>query len=229
MVERARSRLRILKQSSPSLLRILALGLPLLIGDSSLLLARSWSYHYTPRESQPSTAASATPAEETPTFSTPRLFKEAIVSDLALYAQNPRNEGSHGFDEHSQYVVSRLLPFDHMNSPEALAVLASLNSYYLGARGEQAYNCLLLRKGKQIKPYLTQNAGSPNLECSRELGAGFEQPSAALGGLALCSSAQEQSRRLSNFIYEIDSSKPCSDEELRAITQNAPPSFRSGN
>jgi len=226
----ARPRVRILRRTFSPTPRILALALALSVIDSPALLARSWSYHCTPREPQPSAAASATPEPATSRQSAaPRLFKEAIVSDLALYVQEPDNIGNQRSDEHSQYVISRLLPFDHMSAPDALTVLAGLNGYYLGLHGEQVYNCLLRRKGKQIEPYLARYVRSPNLECSLELGARFEQPSAALGGLALCPSTREQSGSLASIMYEIDLSKPCSDEELRALTQGVAPALRSGN
>ena len=183
------------------------------------VLARSWSYHYVPRTPKPSPEAAATTAATVPAeqLSTARLLKQAIVSDLAIFTQ----EGSVGTDmsrrDHSEYLVSRLALFDSMGSPEALGVFASLSGYYLGARGEKLYDCIALRKGKALEPFLKQYLGNANPECLWDLGQKFAAPSDALGGHALCLSDQQQRDHLTNLIVEIDTAKSCSDSEFAAI------------
>ena len=94
--------------------------------------------------------------------------------------------------DHSKHVVSRLTLFDPLSSPEALGVLASLSGYYLSVRGEKVYDCLALRKGKELEPFLEQYLRNGNPECLRELGDRFATPSNALDGYALCLSDQQQ-------------------------------------
>jgi len=197
----------------------------------SLAFGRSWSYHYKPITPKPSPAASASearvthatpaPAEQ---LSTARLLKRAIVSDLALYIQKQSVRSDKAYADHSAYLVRRLSLLDSLGSPEALAMFASLSGYYLGTRGEELYDCLALRKGKALEPYLEEYVRNGNAECSQELGQGFTKPSYALRGYALCPSGQQQKAHLTTLIAEIDSSKSCSDSKLAAVTASPQPS-----
>jgi len=185
--------------------------------DVSAALARSWSYHYVPRTPKPSPEAAATPASvPAEQLSTARLLKQAIVFDLAISIQE-RVGSDKAHTDHSEYVVSRLALFDPMGSPEALSVLASLSGYYVGARGEKLYDCLVLRKGKALKTLLEQYLDNGNPECLRELGQSFAKPSNALGGYALCPSDQRQRDHLTRLIAEIDTAKSCPDSEFASI------------
>lgn len=187
--------------------------------DITAVLARSWSYHYVPRTPQPSPEAAATTSAAVPAepFSTARLLKRAIVSDLAVFTQEQIGRSDTAHTDHSEYVVSRLSLFDPMSSPEALGVFASLSGYYLGVRGEKLYDCLSLRKGKALEPFLKQYFRNGNPECLRDLGQNFATPVDALGGHALCPSDQQQRGHLTNLIAEIDTAKSCSDSEFAAI------------
>lgn len=93
-----------------------------------------------------------------------------------------------------------------------------MSGYYLGLRGEELYDCLSLRKGRTIGPYLKQYLHKGNTECSQELGSSFTRPSDALGGHALCLTDQQQTAHLTRLMAEIDSRKKCLDSELTAIT-----------
>jgi hypothetical protein len=197
------------------------------IGGPSVF-ARAWSYHYQPIAPKPSPAASATevsitqvtpaPAELRPTA---RLLKQKIISDVALFIQEHSVPSG---DIYTEYLVHQLPLFDPMNSPEALGVFADLSGYYLGTRGEELYDCLSLRKGKTLKPYLEQYLGNGNAECAQELGQRFTKPSDALGGYALCPNGQQQKAHILALISEIDSGKSCSDSDLARITANPRPS-----
>jgi hypothetical protein len=181
--------------------------------------ARSWSYHYQPRTPQPTPVAAPTmaPAAGAEQLSTARLLKRAIVSDLAILVQEQHLAAGTERPDHSKYIVSRLLLFDRMDSPEALGVFASLSGYYLGGRAEKVYRCLTLRKGKTFEPLLAEQARGGDLECARELGQEFESPSSALDGKALCRSRQDRAAFLAALIAEIDSGRACSNDELVAI------------
>ncbi|MBV8453248.1 MAG: hypothetical protein JOZ29_13395 [Deltaproteobacteria bacterium] len=189
----------------------------------SLTFARSWSYHYKPITPKPSPAASATEASVTqPTpapaeqLSAARLLKRTIVSSLAPFTQEHTVRSDKAYADLSEYVVRQLSSFDPLDSPEALGVFADLSGYYLGARAEKLYNCLSLRKGKALEPYMEQYLSNGNTECSQELGQSFTKPSDALGGYALCPSGEQQKAHLANLIAEIDSAKKCSDSDLAA-------------
>jgi hypothetical protein len=66
-----------------------------------------------------------------------------------------------------------------------------MTGYYLGARDEELCDCLSLRKGKALEPYLVQALRNGNAECSQELGQCFTKPSDALRGYALCPSRRK--------------------------------------
>jgi hypothetical protein len=186
--------------------------------------ARAWSYHYKPINSQPSPSASASEAsitQATPApaqqLSTAQLLKRAIISDLVLLVQE-QNGGRPHKAERSEYLIRQLSGFDRLSSPGALEVFAGLSGYYLGARGEDLYDCLSLRKGKALEPYLEQYVHSDDAECSQKLRQSFTKPNDALGGYALCPSGQQQKAHLTALIAKIDSAKPCSDSDLAAAT-----------
>jgi hypothetical protein len=180
-------------------------------------LARAWSFHYKPEAPNPPPTAGAaeasimqgTPAPEQ--LSTAPLLKRAIVSDLALLIQEQ------GARSDKEYPVHQLLSFDQLSSPEALGVFASLSGYYLGARGEELYDCLSLRKGKGLEPYLEQYLHNGNAECSQQLGQTFTTPSSALGGYPLCPDGRQQKAHLTTLIAELDSARTCSDSDLAAV------------
>jgi len=193
--------------------------------------ARAWSYHYRPITPNPSPAASAAEASITQATPAPAeqlsaalLLKRAIVSDLALFTQAHTVRSDKAYADLSEYVVRRLSLFDPLDSPAALQVFAGLSGYYLGARGEELYDCLTLRKGKALEPYLEQYLHNGNAECSQELGQSFTKPSNALGRYALCPSGQRQQAHLAALIAEIDSAKKCSDSDLTAAIAGPSPS-----
>jgi hypothetical protein len=191
----------------------------ILLVDISTVLARSWSYHYHPQAVEPT--AVATSAKAAPIAGEQsgeaKLLKRAMVSDLAIYAQdqNPQPVGVYG-----NQVVSRLSRFDSMNSSDALNVFASLSGYYLGAPAEKLYYCLALRKGRQLKPYLEHYLHDASPECLADLGQDFTRPSAALNGYAVCRSADQQAVRLRNLIVDIDSGDSCTDSDLAGLTRS---------
>src|SRR5271166_383354 len=152
-----------------------------LLLDTSAVRARSWSYHYHPEVAEPTAAVTSAPPapDATDRSAQARLLKLAIVSDLAIYAQDESSQFSATSGDHTGYVVSRLSRFDSMNSPGALEVFASLSGYYLGASAEKLYYCLALRKGKPLETYLDQYLHNANAECLADLGQNFAKPSAA--------------------------------------------------
>jgi hypothetical protein len=153
--------------------------------------------------------------------STARLLKRAIVANLALFVQEQTGRSDKAHAALSETVARRLSLFDSLGSPEALGVLASLSGYYLGARGEELYRCLVLRKGKSLEPYLEHYLHNGNPECSQEQGPTFTKPSSALDGYALCRNDQQHKAHLATLIAAIYSASPCSDSEFAALSTGA--------
>lgn len=200
-----------------SAIRLLVVISFILLVAISAVLARSWSYHYRP---VPEATPVATPTMAALTASEPsaKLLKRAIVSDLAVFAQDHNLRPTTGYSDHLEYVTSQLLLFDGINSPEALTMFASLSGYYLGAPAEKLYQCLALRKGKTLEPLLQHYLHYGNPECITELGQDFSKPSPSLDGYALCSTTQQQEKRLTDLIARIDDGKSCADSELARIS-----------
>jgi hypothetical protein len=200
-----------------SAIRLLVVISFILLVAISAVFARSWSYHYHPvSEATPV----ATPTAVAPNASEPsaKLLKRAIVSDLAVFAQNHNLQPRAGYSDPMEYVTSQLLLFDGMNSPEALSMFASLSGYYLGAPPEKLYQCLALRKAKAVEPLLRHYLHYGNPECINELGQDFSKPSASLDGYALCSNSRQQEQRLTDLIARIDNGESCADSELARIS-----------
>jgi hypothetical protein len=197
---------------------------------ASFAFARAWSYHYEPSRPEPSPPVSAAEASITQAtaaaeqLSTAQLLKRTIVSDLALVVQEQGGRSDKAYAEQSNYLLRQLAFFDRLNVPGALGVFADLTGYYLGASGEELYNCLSLRKGKALKPYLEKYLRQDNAECAQGLGQSFTKASAALGGYALCPSSEQQKVHLRTLLGEINSSKNCSDSNLAAAAGAPRPS-----
>jgi len=182
----------------------------------SQVFARSWSYHYRPiTQSSPSAATTPAPGEQ---LTTARLLKRAIVSDLATFVQEQEIRSAKASARHWGFVVSHLMSFDPLSSPDALGLFATLAGYFLGTGGEEAYDCLSLRKGKILEPYLVKYLQSGSHECTQELGDTFTKPSDALEGHALCVTNQEQQAHLGTLLAKIDAGQSCSDAQLAAIS-----------
>lgn len=200
---------------------LVVMSIILLVG-SSTVLARSWSYHYHPQIVEPTAVATSSMAGPAASerSAEAKLLKLAIVSDLAIYAQDQSQQSAKAYNDHMEYVASRLSRFDGMNSPESLNLFASLSGYYLGAPAEKLYYCLALRKGKPLEPFLKHYLQSPSPECLSDLGQNFATPSAALEGYAVCRSPQQQTERLKNLIADIDSGESCTDSDLAGLTRS---------
>jgi hypothetical protein len=195
----------------------------ILLAGNSVVLARSWSYHYHPVVEGPTAIATPTPIAPAAVerSAEAKLLKLAIVSDLAIYVQEQTPAAGAAYHEHMKYVTGRLSRFDTMNSPGALKVFASLNGYYLGAPAEKLYYCLALRKGKPLESYLEEYLHSPSAECLNDLGQSFTKPSAALDGYAVCRSPEQQTERMQSLIADIHSGRSCTNSELTGLTSSA--------
>jgi len=193
---------------------------------STPALARAWSYHYAPIAPITSPVASATEAitKSTPANgpqSSSALLKQAIISDLAFLIAEQSGRPDKAYEERSEDLVQQLSLFDRLDSTAALEEFASLSGYYFGARGQELFDCLSLRKGKAFEPYLEPYIRNGNAECSQKLGQSFTRPGNTLGGFASCPTDQELKARLTILMAEIDAAKTCSDSNLAAIAASS--------
>jgi len=202
-------------------LRIGLLVLLLALVSPRVAWPRAWSYHYHPEATEtptstPVSSGEATPVT-TPRLSTAPLLKQTIVSDLAARVSRVNAAEQAASYTERRRIVSLLATFDKMGSTDDLRVLTQLSEYYLGEDAEAVYDCILLRKGSTLTPYIRQAIAQQSTECVHELGASFEKPSQALGGHALCVTSVERSAHLNLLAAEIDSAKSCSDRQLAAL------------
>lgn len=212
------------------MLRIGVLVLLLALASSSDAWSRAWSYHYNPAPVKTSTPTPVSSSEATPVTaphsSTAQLLKETIVSDLAARVRraNVAGEATSTSDTESRRIISLLATFDKMDSTDDLRVLTELSDYYLGKDAEAVYDCVLLRKGSTLTPYIKQAIDQASTDCVRKLGASFGNPSQALGGHALCVTSFERNAHLNLLAAEIDAGKSCSDGQLIALVRETSPS-----
>jgi hypothetical protein len=101
-------------------------------------------------------------------------------------------------------VEALIFLYDSWNSNDSLKVLASFSNYYLGEAPGALYDCVVLRKGKAIRPYLEQELRSDRGECMDEFGESRQ---------SLCR-PNERKERINNLIRRIDAGERCSDAEL---------------
>lgn len=129
------------------------------------------------------------------------LIEDAIVSAARLQAER-KAQSDRSLVDHSWRVVSLLLLFDSRNSSRSLDALAGVSSYYLGESGNEIYECLLLRKGVQIRARLEKRLTESTTECSR-----------STGNSGVCLSETDFKNRLKRILTEIDKNTPCTIEQ----------------
>jgi hypothetical protein len=207
-------------------LRLALLVVLLALVSPTVAWPRAWSYHYRPETATPSptptSPGEATPAAA-PQVSTARLLRQTIVSDLAARVREVSAGGQAASYAESRRIISLLAAFDKMGSADDLRVLTQLSDYYLGQDAEAVYDCVLLRKGATLTPYIRQAIDHPSMDCVRELGPSFEKPSQALGGHALCVTSLERNSHLNLLATEIDSAKSCADRQLAVLVRETRP------
>jgi hypothetical protein len=104
----------------------------------------------------------------------------------------------------SEPVEALFFLYDSWNSKDSLRVLASFSNYYLGEAPGALYDCVVLRKGKAIRPYLEQQLRSSRDECMDEFGESRQ---------SLCR-PNERKEKINDLIRRIDAGERCSDAEL---------------
>jgi hypothetical protein len=178
--------------------RVAFLTIVLLLVGLGAASPRSWSYHYNPESAASSTA---------------QVLKQAIIAELARDATTPNETSASG----NTRIVGLLAGFDRMNSTDDLRALADLSGYFLGIPAETLYDCLALRKGPALKPYLAQAPPQSAAACEHE---GFLRPNAALGGRAICVTSSDQAAHVTALIDEIDAGRSCSNTRFATLTAN---------
>jgi hypothetical protein len=133
------------------------------------------------------------------------VVKDAIVAGLALRALRPDLKTDRKVSSEFWRISALLVLFDSMSSKGDVAVLASLSTYYLGEAPGEVYECLLMRKGRSVRPFLDQILVSPENECRDRFGS-----DAAAG---LCHTDDERRQLLRTVLARIDRNTPCTIEE----------------
>jgi hypothetical protein len=139
-------------------------------------------------------------------FSEATLVKQAIISNAVLANSHPQLDGDAAYQKHSASVYDLLVLFDAMHTRESLQTLVSLNSYYLGESFGEMKECVVLRKGHLILPYLLVQLGTKDDECIQELGKTSPQ---------LCLGRKEYHDEVMRLVGDIRLGERCSDEDLR--------------
>jgi hypothetical protein len=137
--------------------------------------------------------------------SEPNLLKRAILSNAVLYAEVPAVRKAQAYQSHSLDVYNLLAQFDRLDSTASIEVLISFNSYYFGAAFGEMDECIVLRKGRPILPYLARQLASNRNECAGTLGKAHPR---------LCLSESEYRARVNMLIKYVRSGSGCSDEEM---------------
>jgi hypothetical protein len=102
---------------------------------------------------------------------------------------------------HSDDVNALLVLFDNMHSEESDRILASLGSYYFGEAAGELYECVVLRKGKEMRRYLRSELASN--ECAKRYGRIHA---------ALCMNSKDFTSYMSSILSQLDRGQICRGE-----------------
>jgi len=172
--------------------------------------ARPWSYHYHP-EPIASASPAETAAEVAPAVaqqrSTSYALKQAIVSDLVVGWENRRRFASATAPPDAKHLADLLKAFDTLNSGDDLQIFTTLSDYKFDSTAEAIYDCIALRKGSLLRPFLERSITEQSSDCEKELG---ERIKTTIKGSGLCATTAERIVRLKVLEVEIAAAKPCS-------------------
>jgi hypothetical protein len=99
-----------------------------------------------------------------------RLIKRAVLSSKYVYDHLPEKaapldkELYHRIFDLVDVAQSLLYEFDNLNADEDLRVLATLVCFDLGEHPSEVLQCVVLRKGERILPYLEELQTKPSLK-----------------------------------------------------------------
>lgn len=142
-------------------------------------------------------------------WSNDNIIKDTVLSVLAIknkHLKLGKNEDEAEYADLLNDIGYLLLLFDSMNSERSLSTLASFLPYNIGESGSEIYHCLLIRKGKKIKPYLIRISQISNDECIEKFG---KKSSICKNNL----STQMINQEIGNIIESIDKNNSCTIEK----------------
>lgn len=126
------------------------------------------------------------------------IFYELVTSTMKLRADNPSIGQSEAFSNHYFTALrSAFIGLDRSKSTRALDITARLSAYEMGASVIPLYDCLVLRKGKAIKPFLKKVEKMGEKACSPQL-VGTQ-----------CLDRETLRTRISSLIGDIDAGTRC--------------------
>jgi hypothetical protein len=119
----------------------------------------------------------------------PRESREKLEKDV-VYNRQPND------------VNALLVLFDSMQSEASERILANLGSYYLGESAGELYECVVLRKGKRMVPYLRRELRYS--DCARQTRGKYRN---------LCRSRANRQAYLGSIIQQLHQGKGCPDTD----------------
>jgi hypothetical protein len=134
------------------------------------------------------------------------LLKRVIISNAMLGAEVPEVRGKKAYQFHSLDVWNLLALFDTTSSPDSLRTLATFASFRLGTGFAEMYECVVLRKGRGMIPYLEANVTSGRDECDQTLGKTHPN---------LCFGLREYRANVRRLVESAKAGEGCSDKEMQ--------------
>lgn len=130
------------------------------------------------------------------------LIERALISNELVYQMIPALQNNETYLSHSEDVKALLLLFDNMHSKESDQILAHLGSYYFGEDAGELYECIVLRRGKDMIPYLRRELETS--DCAERF---------ARTSPKLCLSSEDRRMYLGGIVKELVRGKGCSDTD----------------
>lgn len=130
------------------------------------------------------------------------LIERALVSNQMLYDALPAVRQNKTYLSHSDDVKALLVLFDNMHSDESCRILANLGGYYFGEDAGELYECVVLRKGNEMIPFLRHEIASS--ECSEKFADSHPE---------LCLNSKDRRMYLGRVLNELARGEECSDAD----------------
>jgi hypothetical protein len=96
--------------------------------------------------------------------------------------------------------------FDCLDDEESLRVFANLSSYYIGEHNSEVYDCIALRKGKRLLPFLEEIAKNKCNECNEIFAKDLEVDT-------ICREKSYQIGYIAGLIDRIKKAETCAELE----------------
>ena len=129
---------------------------------------------------------------------------KVVIGVRVLKAELPASVTQNdAFREHEESVMDLMMLLDGQSSRKDLKVLVDLASYYLGEGPGQTLNCLLIRKGSRVLPFVEEAIKAPTSPCRQNIGAQLWEK--------VCLESDVLKARLSAIAKAVKAGKRCTD------------------